>query len=203
MPNYRALVVLHTADNNAANFVTNTFHFNADDNSVLPTIAGALEAFYDDVRPELSNLLAQNDHDIKFYDMADPEPRAPVLEVQWDFASAIASAPLPPEVCLCLSFQGVKVSGIPQARRRGRVFIGPIAVGSVGTDGRPDAGCVTNLNLAGDALLASSEAATDWRWQIYSRVDDGFIDVENGWVDNEFDTQRSRGRVYTNRSTFT
>lgn len=199
MPNYRAQIVLNTQDNVAANYVTNTWYFNADSDAVLTTIESPLITVYNGFRPDLSNLLRGTNHQIKWYDMLDSEPRAPVRETNWDFSTAPTGAPLPPEVSLTVSFQGERVSGLPQARRRGRIFVGPLSTSILKNDGRVADARLTNFNNVMDTFLTASKAATTWRWQIFSRTSDGFIDVDNGWVDNEFDTQRRRGRPYTSR----
>lgn len=203
MPAYRLQQTIATVDNTAANYATNTFHFIADDDTELPAIQTAVQAFYNTWRPEMNNLVRQNTHEYKFYNMSDPEPRAPVLEGSFNLTTAPAGTPLPTEVSLCLSFQGTKVSGEPQARRRGRVYLPFITSASMGSDARPDAGCITAAVNCGTNLLAASVAAAGWDWIVASTFDpiSGAI-VDNGWVDNEWDTQRRRGRVATARTTY-
>jgi hypothetical protein len=110
---------------------------------------------------------------------------------------------MPPEVAICLSYQAAKISGVPQARRRGRVFIGPLNTSAMGTDGRPATAFINALVGAADALKDPA-GAPDWDWSTWSSFDPTVSTViDNGWVDNEFDTQRRRGRKYTTRTTFT
>jgi len=40
----------------------------------------------------------------------------------------------------------------------------------------------------------------DWDWGVYSRVDNQFRKYTNWFIDNAFDTQRSRGRKATGRT---
>ena len=202
MPNYRGQFTIRTTDNNPANYATNTWYINADDLTALVAAEGAIVQAYNTMRPAFPTTVQPGGHLVKWYNMADPEPRQPVREATWLFVGTLAGNPLPPEVSLCLSFQGLKVSGIPQARRRGRVYIGPLNTTSADASGRPSLATQANWENAGQDLLDASNAATTWRWQIYSRVDDGFVDVVDGWVDNEFDTQRRRGRTYTARRVF-
>jgi hypothetical protein len=101
-----------------------------------------------------------------------------------------------------LSFQGTPLSGTPQSRRRGRIYFGPFRTSGLNTQGRPAAGLITSLVNAGDALLAASDAAANWQWVIWSPTTGLEVGVANGWVDDEFDTQRRRGRVPTARTTF-
>jgi hypothetical protein len=123
---------------------------------------------------------------------------------------------LPNEVALCLSYQAVAISGESQARRRGRIFFGPLCntANTLSATGecRPSAALVTAL--CGAATLLATPAATAAgdlvHWAVYSpttdlteTIDDAFQDVDNGWVDNSFDTQRRRGRDATARTTWT
>lgn len=202
MPNYRAQCSIVTADNVAANFATNTLYFEADNDGVLPAIDVALDAFYDDIGTGFGSLVKSADNlIIKWYDMADPEPRVPVRETTLT-VTRTATACLPPEVALVMSFQGVAISGTPQARRRGRIYIPFVNTSQMGADGRPNSIMVDRLSDAGGDLKTASTTATDWTWQVYSPTSGGYIDVANGWVDNEFDTQRRRGRPATSRNTF-
>jgi len=204
MPLYRFQQSIQTVDNVAANYAINTFHFFADDVTALSGVVTAVTAFYNGLSDRLSSLTRQNGHTYKIYDLADPEPRAPVLEGGWNFTTAPSGSPLPPEVSLCMSFQASKASGVPQARKRNRIFFPFIRATECGTDGRPTPAFVTDLAAAGDTLLASSDAATTWAWQIFSTIVplNASPPVNNGWVDNEWDTQRRRGRVAVSRTVF-
>lgn len=202
MANYRCQVIIHTDDGLAANYSTNTLYFNADSDAVLPDIETALETLYSSWGSYFGQQVEQNGHEFKWYNMADVEPRAPVRETIWDLTSNPSGTPLPPECAITVSFQGVKVSGLPQARRRGRIFLGPLDITTVETDGRVVGTAVSSIRNAAQTFLIASDTATDWRWQVFSPTDDGFVDIDNGWVDNEFDTIRSRGRVATVRTTF-
>lgn len=203
MVNYRLQTTFITTDNVAANFSTNTLHFSAVDETDLPDIETSVKAMYDAIRPYFSSLFPQNGHRWKWYDLADPTPRAPVRETTWNFTAAPTGNPLAPETALCISFQADKVSGESQARRRNRIYLGPLQQGINDTTGRPTAASVSAIRNAGQGLLTASVAAADWTWGIYSTLSLGLAPVTNGWVDNEYDTQRRRGRVATSRSTFT
>ena len=139
---------------------------------------------------------------IKSYDRSDPLPRAPVLIGAFSFSSAPTVAPLPPEVSLCGSFQAVAASGIPQSRRRGRIFLGPLNTGTLASTGRPAVGSVAILRNALEALRVASAAAATWEWSVFSTKNLVNYSIANGWVDDEFDTQRRRGRLPIVRSVF-
>ena len=203
MAHYRAQVVLASTSGVYADYSTNTLYFEGDSLADLPDIATAIKAFYNSLVTYASPLVAQNGHVIKFYDMGDPEPRAPVLLDNWNLTSAPAGTALPGEVAMCVSYQAAQVSGQPQARRRGRFYYGPLDVSALNTDGRPLPAFVTAMKNAAQSLLTAGTTDPTWTWVQYSRTNDGFADVANGWVDNEWDTQRRRGRDYTSRTTFT
>jgi len=202
MAAYRVQFTLHTVDANPENYVTNTWYAACTSDADALDFVSALRTFYSDIRTMYSTVVAQNGHGIKVYDMSDPEPRAPISEQTFNFTSPLSGNPLPTEVSLCLSFQAEKLSGVPQARRRGRVYIGPLNTSGLATDGRPASGIVTQLSGAGDALLTLSGAPGTWDWSVYSPTLGGTAIVNNGWVDNEYDTQRRRGRKFTSRTVF-
>jgi len=202
MPFYTVQAIIPTTDNVAANYATNTWTFEADDLTALGLACDALEDFYNDLDTYFSSMVRQTDFMLKCYDNTDPEPRAPVLTREFDLSSAPSGAPLPPEVSICLSFQADQVSGVPQARRRGRIYIPFVDTSTMGTDGRPTGTVVTNIASYGDTLLTASNGAATWTWLVFSRVEPGYSVISNGWVDNEYDTQRRRGRPYTSRVVF-
>jgi hypothetical protein len=146
--------------------------------------------------------MEQNNHTFEWYRESDTKPRAPIRITTWNLTASPTGNPLPSEVCLCMSFQATQVSGVPQARRRGRIFIGPLDVTSLETDGRPPSTARLAINNAGGALLDASQASTTWKWAVYSRVLGTGSDVANGWVDNAFDIQRRRGIQPNLRSIF-
>nr|CRY96813.1 hypothetical protein [uncultured prokaryote] len=198
MADYITQVTLHTASGITADYVTNTWAFE----SSVSTLAGLhsdLFHEYDLIHTLLSSTIAQVGHEISSYDRADPIPRAPVLTTFHSFATATGSTSLPTEVALCLSFQGSKVSGVPQARRRGRVYIGPLYQAASDTAGRPTSGVRTSLAAMGAHVKAF---AANGYWQVWSTVNNSPTLVVDGWIDNSFDTQRRRGVEATARTTF-
>lgn len=205
MVTIRAQVILHTVDATPANYVTNSFAFTGTDPvPVLGGITTALKDFYDDITASfLSNDIAQNGHEIKYYDLPGPVPNYPIEEDVWNLAADPSGPQLPQEVALCLSFQGARTPGFPQNRRRGRVYIGPLGTGA-NTNGRPTSGFVTQLATAAATLKANIIAlAGDTVWSVWSTVDQAGVPIDNGWVDNVWDTQRRRGLVETSRTTWT
>lgn len=199
---YRTQATIATTDNLVANYATNTWHFEADDLVALGDVHVALTSFYTTIDDLFSSLVrTTNGLTLTSYDMADPEPRPPVLTTTANLNPA-AGNPLPTEVSLVMSFQAIRQAGVPQSWRRGRIYLPFLGEDDNHTDGRPTAAAVTALAQAGDDLLAAATADPLWQWVIYSTVAPGWSTVNNGWVDNEWDTQRRRGRRATSRTTF-
>jgi hypothetical protein len=193
---------LATTDGNPDNFVTNTLYFDDGEADTLPAIEVELLQFYNTyVSALLSEDIAASGHTWTWYKMSDPPPRAPVRETPWVFSNAPADDGMPSEVALVLSFQADKVSGLPQARRRGRIYIGPIRT-APNVDGRPTAGIMNVLATGAAAMLLESNNNGVWTWAVYSTVNQTAVNVTNGWIDNSWDTQRRRGLERTARTTF-
>lgn len=200
----KAQVVLKTVDNVSENFVSNTFCFDGPDPiSEVTGIMSALTAFYNSVGTNLLGVgITAGPHEVKFYDMPGVKPNYPVFTGALTLSGAPGGAILPPECALVLSFQGQKAPGFPQRRRRGRIYIGPIKA-SLNTDGRPTSSAVSSLAAYGANLRTAINALPgSTQWSVWSTVDQQAVAVNDGWVDNEWDTQRRRGLRRTSRSVF-
>lgn len=192
----------------------NTWHF---DTGVLPTNATIGElirvnvaTFYNEdtstgvaVQDYLSTVLT-SPAQVKMYDLSDPEPRVPFFNGTFGLTFAAQGA-MPDEVAVALSYQADPVSGIPQRRLRGRIFIGPLNADAVqvGAGGfvRPDLDVLDVFRRAGGRLIRDSEADSV-PWVIYSPTRNAANPVTNGWTDNALDTIRSRGPAATLRTLF-
>jgi hypothetical protein len=194
-----------TVSNLTADYANNNTYWVVSSSADLPALGVAIKTAYDQWRPLMADTVRQNNHVTKFYDREDPMPRAPVLSYTWNLAVAPTSAPLPPEVSLCCSFQGEPLSGTPQSRRRGRNYLPFVDISGIDTAGRPSATAIAAAVAWGQSLLDYSDATANVTWVVASSYGvPGEFDtvVTNGWVDNEFDTQRRRGRDATARTTF-
>lgn len=193
---------LRTADAIPANFIQNQIcigHPEGDGPNVTTTVT-AIKAFYDGIRAALlSNDIAQNGHITKFYALPGVMPNYPYDEVTWNLSSAPSGAGLPREVALAASFQGSRAAGYPQARRRGRIFIGPLLSG-VNSNGRPSTAAKDALVAACETLHDALHVSPNEYWAVWSTVDQDAVEVQNGWVDDAFDTQRRRGVEVTTRT---
>lgn len=200
--------------------VVNTFYFDQDDNGILPPPGDS----YDGVMSSLTQLYTAIDAlilpnsvgnliTVRIYDMRDAEPR--VVRHTEDIEITPADTdPFPGEVALCVSFAAAEVSGANRARRRGRVFLGPCKIGAgniVGFQNRPRTDTRTEIAAAFHDLATPNDiGGSSLSWAIFSpttlaggsTIDDAFNDVESGWIDDSWDTQRRRGAAATSRVTF-
>lgn len=153
---------------------------------------------------------------VDIYDMADPEPRVPIGSDAPVTTATVGGTKLPGEVAICVSFQAPKTSGVPQARRRGRLFLGPLATSAMDTTPVGDVQVASAWRTSALALIneltpLSGGAGLEFRLGVLSRAsmaqgatpDDAFVDVTQAWVDNAFDTQRRRGKAAVSRVTQT
>lgn len=199
----RATVTLPYLTNIPRDVTTNTFHFGIT-TSEADLVASWLVEFYNDSVPSgptIAALLsthisrAADACTVEVYELDDPEPRVPVHIEPFTLGPATAGGNLPAEVALCASYQAPAEAGLPQARRRGRIFLGPfkatVATSTSGEPARPNASVLVTIAEACERL-AGKEGLGGGGWSVYSRVNDTSVGVTNGWVNNEFDTQRRR-----------
>ena len=188
----RAQTILHTTDAVPENYVTNSWAFQLLSTSGSGALLTPLiKAFYDTVRPYLSQNIAQNGHEIKYSELPGTPPKDPYDLDIFNLTTAPAGGMLPDEVALALSFEGTKAAGLPQARRRGRIFVGPLNAAAA-TQNRPSSAFITAMVTAGTNLKANTLGIGAG----------SFVPTNNGWVDNAFDTQRRRGVLSTSRGVF-
>lgn len=206
MPTYRVQTILHTIDLLPANYVTNSWcvvSSFAPDPPGLDGWTAAFKDFYDDLTFLMCLPIAGTGHGIKYFDLETPlVPNYPYFEDTWDLASAPSSASLPSEVALCLSMQGPRLSGQPQARRRGRVYLGPCFAGE-NVNGRPAPTVRTQVCTAAETLIGNLlSSPTSAQLAIWSPTNGAATVITDGWVDNVWDTQRRRGLQTTAKTTF-
>lgn len=168
-----------------------------------------VNTFYQAIDANFSQYLGGNVPFLRAFNLDDPMPRQPVHEESLITLTS-ASTWLPREIACCLSYKGTYLSGVSPKRKRGRIYLGPLAAATVDTanDGMFTSSFVTAVKNAAAALLTASTASSAYRWCIYSPTSDpnsnnpaggagqdaGCWDaVVGGWVDDEIDIQRRRG----------
>ena len=200
-----AQVALHRKGLLPEDDVVNTWHFESDNgfDTDAPGLRDRLEEFYDGMAAYWGGTLSGTGT-IKLYDWTDPTPRVP--KVISNFTHGVGGTSYPAEVCLCLSMSADVASGENAARRRGRVYLGPLIrnLGVEPTGGGPDMRCATTdlqaiLDLS-SALVAGSSSGS-FRMAVFSprtlelggTADEAWNDVTKLWMDDAFDIQRRRG----------
>lgn len=185
--------------------VINTFHFEVAGSPTsghMTTMDTRLTEFYRTapaitgglpINSILSNEIAAIEHEVRVYNMAEPQPRSPA----GTFTILVdpVGASLPAEVALVMSLKAAPLSGEPAARRRGRLYLGPLRASLMGTtvdagDVRPTAITCQSVSAAGARLAAYS---TEPFFRIYSETNDDLLPIAFVDVDNSYDTQRRRG----------
>lgn len=183
----------------------NTWSFGgtAIDATAGPVIANGLAAFYDAIAARMHPALVLNQTTCKVYRWNDALPRVPIFEGTFAIPPEQNNGePLPEEVAGCLSFEAEQVSGEPQARRRGRVYLGPLATSAtaqIGSHMYLAALFTQDVEDGLDAAIAIWSAG-DIGHGIYSRADAVLRPAVSYWQDNALDTQRRRGVRATTRT---
>lgn len=185
----------------------NTWSFDVADtgSSSLGQIGAFLDTFYTAVIPYYSPVVVPANATLKMYDRAEPEPRTPIYEGTGFTTSTAPGIGLPEEVSVCMSFRGVLASGSPAARRRGRIYLGPLATDVLLlTDplerSRVDPDFIGTVLDAYEAAWGELTGAGNVH-EVWSAADGVGRPVVSVWMDNEFDTQRRRGTRATARTT--
>jgi len=201
-----------------ADICMNTWHFisvgAATPSAAADAAAGQLVTFYQAIDANLAIYL-NSAVGIDVYDLQDEEPRVPILSTGFTLTTGSGTA-YPGEVAVCASYRGELASGTNPARRRGRIFIGPLDA-DTGTTLTGDCHVTdafrTVLADACEALCGDG-LTDDARWVVFSPTDagpppwseltlnDSCVDVVAGYVDNSYDTIRSRGAKSTLRTTW-
>jgi len=195
-------VVIRSSSGIPANDITNTFCISNTEGDDVESerIVGYFKDFYDVVEDVLySNQVEQDGHLIKFYDAAAPSPNYPYYEGTFDLTGVPSGTALPTEVAVCLSFQAPRVAGEAQARRRGRVYLGPVNE-DANVAGRPGASMRTSILAAAvDLQQAMRDDSNALAWCVWSTADAQSVVLTEAWMDDAWDTQRSRGLETTSR----
>jgi len=204
MANYYAQVALASVTGESADVNVNTFAVTGP--AVFTPTQGefwtdAIKAFYDELQ-QASALLgrATTGHVVKMYAATLATPNYPIDENGFNLAFAPAGVELPLEVSLCISYANDSATIVPRARRRGRIYIPGFGEGQ-NAGGRPNSTIIGALADAYETYIDTINADSDWTACVWSRVNSSLYPIERLWVDDEWDTVRSRGGKATTRQT--
>jgi hypothetical protein len=204
MANYRAQCEWRNVSGLQADSAVNTLYCTADDDTAAGLFAATIGSAFTTFSVFMSNaiLLGAAGLRIKLYDMADPEPREPIQTTTYTMTPSGSVLPMPLEVAIVLSYRSAYESGVAAASKRGRIYLPWLAEDNNDTTARPNSALVAGVLAIGTTIRAASVAASTWDWAQHSAKLDSYDTVIAGFVDNEWDTQRRRGRLATTRSTF-
>lgn len=133
---------------------------------------------------------------VKVYDAQGTPPVFPVGQATRN-PLTVGTSGMPREVACCLSFY----ADSNQPRRRGRLYIpGPVITNGAAPT-RPSTANMTKVG--GLATHFAALGGTNIDWVVFSRADNDARRVTNWWVDDEWDTIRSRGLRGTARQSGT
>lgn len=191
MPLYRCQVALRNATDLAVDNVVNTLYLQdggvTTDPQNLATDLAELYATYRTYPQHITGVT------VVLYDMASPLPRPAVAQSSQSIGGVNPDAPR--EVAVCLSFFSDR--NIP--RQRGRLYVGPWGQNAMAL--RPDAGLRGIVGALAGGLAGIGGLDVDW--SVWSPTDGVARPVSDWWVDDEYDTIRSRGLEGTTRLTGT
>lgn len=215
MPIMRAQVVLPYQTGLPEDVITNTLHFDVpaplDPDVQVPILTSHLSEFYLSVYGSVgggghAQYVNWSQAHVNWYNLSDPVPRVPTIEPLPFPGISVSPTTTPVEVCVVIAFQGERVAGLPQARRRGRLYLGGFVNVCQSTPAtappRVLATLVTAIANAGTELL--SDCSGDGTpWVVWSPTNGDAVPISDGWVDNEPDTQRRRGIGASQRTLWT
>lgn len=206
MANYYAQVIIAAATGNTEDVNVNNFAVAVDGDISTGQIddwGDAIIAFYEDCKNNSAMRgRAQTGHRIKFYAADGSVPNYPIDERAWQFAAAVGTVEMPDEVALCASYMNNSSTTVPRARRRGRIYISGWTEARNDV-GRPASAAVSQLANDYKDYADAVNAVTGLSAGVWSRVNATVYPIETVWVDNEWDTMRSRGGKATTRTSLT
>lgn len=230
-PTYRIVVTWHKKSGIEVDSVMNTFHYEGPASPTDPQFSLWITNYYNWLHNAapftgfapaqyLSEALAvgANAFTVEFFRLpASPGNTGSPLRTftqSWADPFGVA-APLPNEVAMCLTFQSFVTGSLPEegpgnirpaARRRNRIYIGPLNVQAIsphGTTKEPlvSDGCSGSFVYGYQESMVTQQQASGWTPVCFSKANWDAHRPLVVWADNAFDTQRRRGDSPTARIT--
>lgn len=139
-----------------------------------------------------------NPVEVRLYDIEGTPPVYPMAIAKANPGNTAANISQPQEIAVCLSFY----ADHPEPRRRGRLYIPHFIV-----EPKDQLSDMVNAfvrdRVSELVPLFAGLGGADIDWIVWSERDHAAHKVTNWWVDNAYDTVRSRGRKATTRLTGT
>lgn len=199
MSHHRVIVTLRNTLELPENAITNTLYFDhtvpvaLDRQQITDDIAALYQKARDGGFPSTQALFPPGwQINVRFYDMEDATPRP--IKAEKTIPQGNIQATGPREVALCLSYYAER--NLP--RTRGRIFLGPFRGFSTQAD-KPADGLLQSAIDLGKGL--GDIGGVDVNWMVHSVKNNDYHHIKNIWVDDSWDTMRSRGIDATKRST--
>lgn len=151
-------------------------------------------------------------HELQAYKIQAPPIGSPIYTDAWlGPASVEGDRNQVNEVAGTVSFHGdltgvLEESGStrPRARRRGRLYIGPLRDHAVDNTSAPRLSALFTTTLRQAIIAMADAAAADgWIFSVWSRANSELYAVVGGWTDDAPDTQRRRGVAPSARIVYT
>lgn len=130
---------------------------------------------------------------VSIYNAQAPAPNYPITEVTRDKDSVKVSS-TNRETALCLSYY----ASFNRPRYRGRLYVPCMFTGLTPSGASADVTIRAKVLALGTALAGVTPSTADW--VVYSRVLNAATNVTNVWVDDSWDTVRSRNKRSTART---
>lgn len=189
MATYMFQVAVYKDSALARDHIVNTFHL--DDHGVSSDPSGLAQ----DACGVFQTLYGSNSEIRCRVYPTGPPPNYPVAEEAVNVGQ-VGSSGGPREVALCLSYYGER--NLP--RTRGRIYVAASCAANItiGNKTRPSAGDITQVINLGQGIADLGGPDVDWIY--WSRIAGGSHGpVKTMYVDDEWDTIRSRGLKATTR----
>jgi hypothetical protein len=198
--------------------VINVMHFKSGEGTGITlsdaqAVADGVATAYEGSTLPFSNRLTGNGL-VEAFSLHDTPPRQAITSSDIT-GMAAGFSPIPCEIAVVGSFQATPISGVAQARRRGRLYFGPLTTDAFDVTGgvadvRVTAVVVGRVRDMLNSLTPHTGTLVDpWRLAVYSptrdaegaSVNDATVIATESFCDNAFDIQRRRGADATFRET--
>lgn len=201
MPVYKAQVSFPALNGVGADLTINTFYVDTGVSVMDEAIATFWATLLVDFYESFDSIGGMFGYDMelgraKIYDVATPEPNYPLFERALVCDNTSIPFQLPPEVALCVSYHNDSEIAVPRGRRRGRIYISGWGTSNNSADGRPSSTTYNGLLTAYTGYVNAVNGGLGVAC-IWSQVGGQAHEIERITVDNEWDTQRRRGRKAT------
>jgi len=192
MPHLKVVVSAEADSAFAKDRIVNVVHFNV--TSLTPDEDQICQDVGSLFLSKIYNNYAGRKIEVTSYDAEGTKPVYPNGHATINPLGEPLASGSPREIALCLSFYATR--NVP--RRRGRLYISMIGNNPEVLNLRPQATARNRLLDLADGLAGIGGPNVDW--EVWSQVEKKGYPVTTAWVDDEWDTMRSRGLRSTLRS---